>query len=54
MLLEMCKVNKMLIVNGCIGDNLLGKLICKGLSIVDYIFCDYFIYKYVLNMRVFE
>lgn len=38
MLLEMCKVNKMLIVNGCIGDNLLGKLICKGLSIVDYFF----------------
>lgn len=54
MLLEMCKANKMLIVNGRIGDNLTGKLTCKGSSTVDYFLCDYSTYKYVSNMRVLE
>lgn len=54
MLLEMCKANKMLIVNGRIGDNLSGKLTCKGSSTVDYFLCDYSTYKYVSNMRVLE
>lgn len=54
MLLEMCKANKMLIVNGRIGDNLSGRLTCKGSSTVDYFLCDYSTYKYVSNMRVLE
>jgi hypothetical protein len=54
LLIEMCKSNKLLIVNGRIGDNVYGKLTCKGSSTVDYFICDYFIYKYVSNMQVME
>ena len=54
LLLEMCKLNKLLIVNGRIGDNSLGEVTCKGSSTVDYFLCDYFIHKYIMNMQVLE
>jgi exonuclease III len=54
LLIEMCKSNKLLIINGRIGDNVYGKLTCKGISTVDYFICDYFIYTYVSNMQVME
>ena len=46
---------KMIIVNGRIGDNLSEKFTCKlGLSTVDYLLCDYSIFKFVSNMQVLE
>jgi hypothetical protein len=48
----MSKTNKLLIINGRIGDNVYGKLTSKGSSTVNYFIYDYFIYKYVSNMQV--
>lgn len=54
LLLEMCKSNNLLIVNGRLGDNISGKVTCKGTSTVDYFICDYGLRQHIDNMQVLE
>jgi hypothetical protein len=53
-LLEICKSNNLLIVNGRLGDNISGKVTCKGTSTVDYFICDYSLKQHIHNMQVVE
>ena len=53
-LIDACKSNNLLFINGRIGDNITGETTCKSVSTVDYFICDYDIFDNITNMKVLE
>ena len=52
LLIEMCRANNLLILNGRIDDFTSGKPTCKGISVVDYFIASYHLMKYISYMSV--
>ncbi|CAG2212946.1 unnamed protein product [Mytilus edulis] len=52
MLLEMCKNNNIIILNGRVNGDKEGKFTCRQASVVDYFICTYDFLCFVVNMYV--
>ncbi|CAC5413157.1 unnamed protein product [Mytilus coruscus] len=52
MLLEMCKNNNLIILNGRVNGDKEGKFTCRQSSVVDYFICTYDFLCFVVNMYV--
>lgn len=53
LLIELCKIKSFWLYMG-VSVTIPSKDTCKNSSVVDYFLCDYSMYKYVSNMRVFD